>query len=190
VDVYNEHTVSLLSTLSSFIAIALENAKLFEETKKLATTDSLTSILNRRALEEAFQKEVMRAQRYNRPFSAMILDIDNFKLFNDTYGHTFGDEVLKTVASILKKSCRKVDILGRYRGDEFSIILPETPIEGAKKLAERIINNLKNTPILTPQNNKIPLNISIGIASYPFDTLEPEKLLTLADTVMYKAKTS
>lgn len=190
VDVYNEHTVSLLSTLSSFIAIALENAKLFEETKKLATTDPLTGILNRRALEEAFQKEVMRAQRYNRPLSVMILDIDNFKLFNDTYGHTFGDEVLKTVASILKKSCRRVDILGRYGGDEFSIILPETPIEGAKKLAERIINNLKNTPILTPQNNKIPLNISIGIASYPFDTLEPEKLLTLADTAMYKAKTS
>lgn len=189
-DIYTEKTLNLLKTIANYISIAIENALLFEETKKLATIDPLTGILNRRALEEAFNKDVERAKRYNRPLSAIVIDVDDFKLFNDTYGHLFGDQVLKELAKTLRNSCRKTDIVGRYGGDEFCIILPETNLQGATKFAERLLKNIRNLTVVTPDNNKIPIKVSIGVASYPDDTYEPEKLLTLADTTMYKAKTS
>lgn len=187
---YTEKTLNFLKTIANYISVAIENALLFEETKKLATIDPLTGILNRRALEEAFNKDVERTKRYNRPLSVMVMDVDDFKLFNDTYGHLFGDQVLKELAKTLRGSCRKTDIAGRYGGDEFCIILPETNLKGAIKFAERLLKNITDLNIVTPNNNKIPIKVSIGIASYPDDTYEPEKLLTLADTAMYKAKTS
>lgn len=188
-EIYSDKSVSLLTAISHFLSIAIENARLFQETKRLATIDPLTGLLNRRILEESFEKEISRVQRYSHSLSVIIIDVDDFKLFNDTYGHSFGDQVLKEFANLLKKSCRKVDILGRYGGDEFAIILPETSLKGAIKLAERILKNLKIKSIITPQGERIPIKVSIGIASYPEDTSDPEKLLTLADTAMYKAKT-
>lgn len=185
---YNEHSINFLSIISDFIAVAIENIRLFKEMEKLAILDSLTGVLNRRGLEESFQREISRAKRYNRPLSVMILDMDNFKLINDTYGHIFGDQILIEVTNFLKSACRKTDIIGRYGGDEFAIILPETNTEDSNKVAERILKKINNNPIITPNNEKIPLKISIGIASYPEDTLEPDKLLALADTAMYKAK--
>ncbi len=189
-DTYTQKTVNFLKAIANYISIAIENALLFEEIKKLATIDPLTGVLNRRALEESFNKDVERAKRYNRPLSAIVIDVDNFKLFNDTYGHIFGDQVLKELAKTLKNSCRKTDEVGRYGGDEFCIILPETNLEGAIKFVERLLKNIRNLTLTTPNNDKLPIKISIGIASYPNDTNEPEKLLTLADTAMYKAKAS
>ncbi|MCX7846141.1 MAG: diguanylate cyclase, partial [Dictyoglomaceae bacterium] len=188
-EIFSEKSINLLTTVSNFVSIAIENARLFDETKKLATIDPLTGLLNRRALEEIFNKEIMRIQRYKHPISVIVIDVDDFKLFNDTFGHAFGDQVLKEFSNLLKKSCRKVDFVGRYGGDEFAIILPETSREGAEKLAQRIFNNLKEKSITTPTNEKIPIKISLGIASYPMDTEDPEKLFTIADTTMYKAKT-
>jgi len=187
-DIYDEHSIEILSTISDFAAVAIENARLFDETKRLATTDPLTSVLNRRALEEVFQKEVAKAQRYDRPLSIIILDLDDFKLFNDTYGHIFGDQALKEMANTLKSSCRKVDVIGRYGGDEFTIILPETNSSGCIRVAKRLLEHIQNTSLVTPDGNKISVSVSMGIASYPEDTSDPEKLLSLADTAMYRAK--
>lgn len=174
--------------LRSQISSAIEGAILFEEINKLAVTDPLTELPNRRAIEDSFQKEILRSQRYKRPLSVMVLDLDNFKVINDTYGHKFGDEVLRKIGQVLKNSIRKTDIIGRYGGDEFVIILPETNLVNSIKVAKKIIKNIENTQIFTPDGKITYLGISIGIASYPENIKEPEKLLSTADFSMYNAK--
>ena len=187
-DTYDEHTIEILSLLANQLGIAIENARLFEEIKRLATTDSLTGVWNRRYLEESLHKEKERSERFGHPFSLLILDVDNLKFLNDTYGHLFGDEVIKTIARTIKSSCRKIDIIGRYGGDEFAVILPETNKEGAIKVSEKILSNIKSKSLTAPDGKKIPLSASIGIACYPLDAKNGEKLFSLADTAMYKAK--
>ena len=187
-DAYDKHTIELLLAIANQLGIAIENARLFEETKRLATIDSLTGIWNRRYLEKALHKEIERAERFGHPFSLLILDIDNLKLLNDTYGHLFGDEVIRTVACTINSSCRKTDIMGRYGGDEFAVILTETDKKGAIKVSEKFLSKIKNTFLTSPDGAKIPLGVSIGIASYPMDAEDEEKLFSLADTAMYKAK--
>ncbi|PMQ01818.1 MAG: hypothetical protein CBR30_03885 [Dictyoglomus sp. NZ13-RE01] len=179
---------SLYETLRAQISGAIYGSILFEETKRLATIDPLTGVWNRRYLEETIRKETERARRFNHNLSLLVVDVDNLKLFNDTYGHLFGDKVIKKVASILKESCRKIDTVGRYGGDEFAVILPETGLKGAISFSERVLGILKDTFLITPQGTKIPLSISIGIAVYPHDSNDPDKLFSLADTAMYKAK--
>lgn len=174
--------------LRSQISAAIQGAKLFEELNQLAITDPLTKLPNRRYIEAEFQKEIERSKRYSSPLSVMVLDLDNFKIINDTFGHQYGDEVLKKIAENLRKYCRKVDIVGRFGGDEFVIILPETNLEKSIKVADKIIKNLEKMNITLPNGEKVYISVSIGIASYPETTKDPEKLLSLADTAMYNAK--
>lgn len=187
-DAYDEHTVELLKAIANQLGIAIENACLFEETKRLATVDSLTGVRNRRYLEEVLRKEKERAERFAHPFSLLILDIDGLKLLNDTYGHLFGDEVIKTVAHMISSSCRKTDVVGRYGGDEFVVLLPETDKKGAIEVVGKLLSQIENTSLIAPDGAKIPLSVSIGVASYPWDAKEEEKLLSLADAAMYQAK--
>jgi len=174
--------------LRAEISGGIKGALMIEELKKLATTDPLTGLPNRRVLDEIIQREIERSKRYNRPLSVMVIDLDNFKMVNDTFGHSFGDEVLKTVGKVLRESCRKVDTVGRYGGDEFIIILPETNLKNAIKVANKLIRNVDKIEFYSPNNDKIYLSISIGIASYPETTREPEKLINFADLAMYEAK--
>ncbi|MFN3699031.1 MAG: GGDEF domain-containing protein, partial [Dictyoglomus sp.] len=174
--------------LRAQISAAIQGALLFEEINKLVITDPLTGLFNRRYIEEEIQKEIARSQRYERPLSVMVLDLDNFKLVNDTFGHKYGDEILKKIGETLKKSCRKVDVVGRYGGDEFVVILPETNLEKSIRVADKIIKNVEKINIATANNLKLYLSVSIGIASFPEITRNPEKLLNLADLAMYKAK--
>lgn len=185
---YDEHTIELLSVIATQAGIAIENARLFEETKRLATVDPLTGVWNRRYLEEALRKEIARSSRYHHHLSVFVLDIDNLKLLNDTYGHLVGDDVIRTIAHVIQSSCRKIDIVGRYGGDEFAVILPETDSSGAVTVAKRILLNLKKTSLNAPNRTKIPLSVSIGISSYPTDSEDAERLFSLADTAMYRAK--
>lgn len=174
--------------LRSQISAAIQGAKLFEELNQLAITDPLTQLPNRRYVEEELRKEIERSKRYSRPLSVMVLDLDNFKIINDTFGHQYGDEILKKIGENLKKYCRKVDTVGRFGGDEFVIILPETNLEKSIKVANKIIKNLEKMEIRLPNGEKIYISVSIGIASYPETSKDPEKLLSLADLAMYNAK--
>lgn len=185
---FDQNHLHLLSAFAHQAAIAIENARLYGETKHLAATDPLTRLWNRRHIEERLRGEIARASRFHHPLSVLVMDIDNLKLFNDTYGHPAGDEVIRTVADTLLTSCREIDIVGRYGGDEFAVLLPEADPQGSAVVAERILGSLEKVPFQAPGGTKVPINISIGAASYPSDGEEGDRLFSLADTSMYRAK--
>ena len=182
VDGFAPDALRLLSSLSAQIAIAIDNARLYAETKKLSLTDPLTALSNRRSFDIFIDAEIRRAERYRRTFVVMMIDFDNFKNYNDKYGHTAGDAVLQRLSKIMKEVIRDVDFLCRYGGDEFVSILPETDASYALDVAERMrkkIAALKIQPKIT---------LSIGIASFPHDARDKSKLIDLADQACYEAK--
>jgi diguanylate cyclase (GGDEF)-like protein len=185
-ETFQEDDFELLRTVANHVAIALDNAKLYEETKKLSLTDGLTGLYNYRFFNQRLKEEFKRALRYSHPLSLIILDVDNFKKINDTHGHLFGDEVLKKIAQMLRENARETDFIARYGGDEFVIILPETNKESAFKLAERILERLNKSTII--KDTSLELSVSIGVASYPEDAITPEELIKSADKALYNAK--
>lgn len=179
---FAQEDITMLEGLSAQIAIALENSRLFEEAKKMSLTDPLTLLPNRRSFEIFFDSEARRALRYRRTFSLLMIDYDNFKNYNDAYGHIAGDEILRTFSILLKETIRDVDFLGRYGGDEFIAVLPETDRTFALEVADRMrkkIQDQRLDPLIT---------LSIGIASFPSDTDNQEMLIQLADQACYEAK--
>lgn len=162
--------------------VLMDNIQLIEETRNLAITDSLTGVHNRHYFNEVFQQEIERARRYQKTFSLLLLDVDNFKSINDTYGHLQGDKVLTMIAGLISEQVRKTDILARYGGDEFVIILLETDLDDAQKVAQKV-----EAYILAHSYADIPLSISIGIASYK-SACSAEQLLEEADRHLYKNK--
>lgn len=156
-----------------------------EELLKLSITDKLTSLYNREKLDKTLQYEMNRSLRYGVIFSVIIIDIDFFKKVNDEFGHQVGDEVLVESANILRNSIRSVDILGRWGGEEFLIICPQTDLEGAEKLAKNINNAIKNHIFSTYPKT---LTMSLGIASYNKNILKVEEIVSNADKALYKAK--
>jgi diguanylate cyclase (GGDEF)-like protein/putative nucleotidyltransferase with HDIG domain len=185
---FKEASLPLVTSLASQAATAIEKARLYEETKRLAATDLLTGLWNRGHIAEHLRTEVARAGRFGRELSVLVLDIDNLKAFNEAYGHPAGDEVIRTVAQVLLSSSRDIDPVGRYGGDEFAIVLPETGPEGAAVVAGRIMDTLEETPFRASDGRSVPISISIGSASYPSDTDEVDRLFSLADTALYRAK--
>lgn len=167
-----------------------EKKELIRNLNLLSTTDGLTGLLNRRALNDILRHEIDRASRYNTDLSLIICDIDMFKAINDSYGHTAGDRALQLVAETLKSALRKADIPGRYGGDEFMVILPETPLSGAQSLAEKIRFAVFERALALPGNNGVRLSLSLGVSSRcsPLDDLDT--LVALADTALYSAKQS
>lgn len=159
--------------------LALKNAQL----KQLAAHDKQTGLYNRRRLDELLAKEIDRAQRYTRPLSVIILDIDKFKTINDTLGHLTGDIVLQETADLLKSSVRSSDLVGRWGGDEFIIICPETALDKGVLLAERIRSNYKKHEFKEAGS----LSVSLGVASYR-DGNDEEDILSHADVALYEAK--
>ena len=134
----------LARTMANEAAMALENARLYEEARKLADRDPLTGFYNHRFLHERLGEEVVRTQRARRPLSVLMLDLDDFKLVNDTFGHLFGDRVLTWTAELIRSTLRASDIPARYGGDEFAIILPETDGDEARRAAERILEAFRD----------------------------------------------
>jgi diguanylate cyclase (GGDEF)-like protein len=176
-----------LELLATNVAIAIENARLFDEVQKLAITDPLTQLYNRRKFEESATKEFERSLRYNRPLCAIMIDLDQFKIVNDTYGHLAGDQALASLANLCKKNIRNIDILARYGGEEFIILLPETSLSEALKTAERLRLDCENTPIGSTQG-QISITISLGLAGLNKTCKTLEELIDRADQALYASK--
>lgn len=187
-ELFTDDAIDFLETLLQQSISAIKKAYLFEKTQYLSVTDSLTQLNNRHQLYLLGKREIERAQRYNLPFSALMIDVDHFKKINDNYGHATGDQTLQELAQQLRNSTREVDILGRYGGEEFAILLPNTEIMAALDLAERLRKRVSKEITLPRLNNQHPLTISIGVASLSEDTPTLDALLDTADTALYEAK--
>lgn len=156
----------------------------FRQTERLAMIDGLTGVFNRRYMDIVLKKEFNRCERYGKDLSVCILDIDNFKIINDTKGHLFGDEVLKELSNVLKTTVREEDIVCRYGGEEFLLVLPETDAPGARILANRIRLDMKNSPFFMEHK----VTFSAGTATYPGSAFDIDTLIKAADRAMYQAK--
>lgn len=188
-DAYTLEEQSLLELLAAHAAVALDNARLFREVQRLAITDPLTGPYNRRGLFEMGQREIERYRRFGRPLSIIILDIDHFKEINDSFGHAIGDQVLRGLAYCIRQHIREVDSLGRYGGEEFVILLPETPREAAAQAAERLRLQIASSPIQTT-NGVLTITVSLGVAQFNEKTADLDALIDRADAAMYAAKQS
>lgn len=186
---FKPREISLLSLLSTIAAMAIDKTRMLESTRLLAITDELTRLYNHRYFLQQLTNEINRAKRYNRPLSLIMLDIDHFKDYNDTYGHLMGNEVLKNLAGMIKEFSREVDVPARYGGEEFTIIMPETNRRRGRILAERLLNTIADHPF--KHREKQPggrLTISIGLATYPDNAATPFALIEATDKALYEAK--
>ncbi|MFH1094452.1 MAG: diguanylate cyclase [Candidatus Omnitrophota bacterium] len=180
--------------LKLVIMHALERKKLQEEVKEkniyqeMAITDSLTGIYNRRYFDELLLREEARARRYPQKFSLLMMDIDDFKKFNDTYGHPSGDNILKSIGQILLRRIRNTDFVARYGGEEFSIIAPHTDKKNASVFAARIMDFVAKEEFILDDSTKARITISIGVANFNDDAQTKEELIKKADNALYQAK--
>ena len=180
--------LAILAFISAFIVKYLIKSRDFEQQYKLATTDGLTELYNHRYFQEQMLMMVENAKRYDREFSLIILDIDFFKKFNDTFGHQAGDAVLRQVAHTLKKNVRATDIVCRYGGEEMSIILPNTPKDEASSTAQKICERVANNKYKLSNDKEGHVTISLGVATYPHDGSTPSEIIEAADKRLYSAK--
>lgn len=179
----------LLLTISYQATVAIENAKLYGEIQQLAITDGLTGLINYREFHRRLTETIEGSKRHHYSISLLMIDIDHFKIFNDTYGHQMGDQVLKIIADILKTQIRVVDVCARYGGEEFVMILRQTDNPQASSLSERIRSTIFAYPF-KHDGIKTQLSVSIGIASFPKDADNAEDLIKKADAALYLAKES
>ncbi len=180
--------IALARTMAHEAAMALDNARAYEAVRDLADRDPLTGFFNHRYLHERLAEEVVRAIRTRRPVSVLMLDLDDFKLVNDTFGHVYGDRVLVYVAETLRAALRASDVAARYGGDEFAVILPETSAADAATVAERILAAFRADPFSADGRTPIPVGSSIGIATHPGDGRTATDLFAAADAGLYAAK--
>jgi diguanylate cyclase (GGDEF)-like protein len=169
-------------------AMALENARLYEEARSLADRDPLTGFYNHRYLHERFGEEVVRAQRTGQPLSVLMLDLDDFKLVNDTFGHLFGDRVLAWTAELIRSTLRASDIPARYGGDEFAILLPDTGPDAANHAAERIRAAFAAAGFADGARSPVPVAVAVGAATFPEEGRSATELIAVADRRLYAHK--
>jgi len=180
---------AILNLVSNELTMILDNARLYEGAKRMAITDGLTKIYNHRFFQELFEKEFKRATRYRTTFSFIMLDIDLFKRLNDTYGHLYGDEILKEMANLIRGCLRSMDILARYGGEEFAILLPETDLEDAMFTADRIRMAVENHDFPQSNGKAVKVTVSQGVTSYPSPGIEKRSdIVAKADAALYEAK--
>jgi diguanylate cyclase (GGDEF)-like protein/putative nucleotidyltransferase with HDIG domain len=181
---FSEEEVLLLRTLADLIAGALHNALSFQKAQEQAITDGLTGVKTHRFFMEALSAEWKRSTRAGRAFALVLMDLDRFKFVNDFYGHLEGDLVLQRVGQILETNCRRSDVVARYGGDEFVMLMPETNMEHARQLATKLRGWVSADPLLREKN----ISASFGIACYPLHGATPQELIQVADASMYLSK--
>jgi diguanylate cyclase (GGDEF)-like protein len=181
---YSQRHVMLLEQLAAQIAMPVENARLYAKAEEKARIDELTGLLNRRSLDEMINSEIGRHSRYGGTFSLAIIDLDSFKVFNDSYGHLAGDKLLKQVGHIIKGAVRGSDQAFRYGGDEFAILLPQATIDAANQVAERVREKIA----IKVEAGDVQITASIGLASWPADGIGQNEIIAAADVALYRAK--
>jgi diguanylate cyclase (GGDEF)-like protein len=177
--------ILMLTASALSLALVMRSQKLLQ----LATSDALTGLFNRGYVDDRFVLELSRARRYDKRLTIAVIDADRFKSLNDTHGHPAGDLVLRKIGEILRDSFRQSDTVGRYGGEEFVVILPETDLEAGARKLETLRELVANTPIaLNPRGEKVQITISAGLASFPSDGEDAAELFALADDRMFQAK--
>jgi len=169
-------------------ALALENALLLQRAEALSVTDDLTRLYNSRYLNLSLRRETKRAIRSGRPLSLLFIDLDGFKAVNDTYGHLHGSRALVEAAAVIRGSARETDVVARFGGDEFAVVLPETVREGALAVAERIRDRIAEHRFLSGELLDVRLTASVGVATLPDAARSAEELVQAADRAMYRVK--
>ncbi len=187
-DGFDPRDLKLLEALSDFAAIALENARHVKRIHELTIKDDCTSLYNARHMGFILDTEIYRSQRYNYEFSLVFIDIDHFKMVNDTHGHLVGSRLLAEMGDAMKTNCRLIDFAFRYGGDEFVILLPQTSKENAILVARRLHKLIRESVWLAKEGLNIRVTPSVGVAAYPADSKTKEGLLHLADEAMYLVK--
>ncbi len=185
-DSFNRDNIALIDLFSQLVGASIGNVKLFEKTQRQATTDGLTGLVNHKTFYEILEKELWRSRRYGGQISLTMVDIDNLKKINDTYGHRAGDKVIREISRRIKECIRQIDTAARYGGDEFAVILPNTSLVDAIVAAERMVDVVAHSPT-TWKKEQIPLSISVGLGQYDSDT-NPEDITSRSDQALYTAK--
>lgn len=189
-DGFGEREIRLFNAVAEHVGIAVENAIAFQHSQELMSRDELTNLYNRRYFFERFEREIYRAERYERSLSLIMIDIDHFKIMNDSFGHLRGDQALRRMSRILETNLRKADVLARYGGEEFLLMLPETGKKAAAVVGEKLRQAVESTDFNqdAPGLEPARLTVTVGVASYPEDSKEPLELLDLADKALYFGK--
>ena len=185
---FSDYELDYFTTMANHAGTVLENARLVERLRLYADVDQLTGVANHRYLQERLAQEVARAGRTRRPLSVLMIDLDGFKAVNDQHGHADGDRVLRDVAASLRLAVRANDIVARYGGDEFVVLMPDTPEDRAKLVAERVVAAVRDRGHQMSDGSEVSLGASVGLAVHPHDASSPAGLLRAADAAMYAAK--
>jgi two-component system, cell cycle response regulator len=178
----------ILELIAGQVAVKLDLSNAHEQIREMAMVDGMTGLKNHRTFQQAFDTMLVRATRRIDPLCLILMDIDHFKQLNDTYGHPFGDEVLKRVAEILGTAARKVDLAARYGGEEFALLLEDSDGDGGQQIAERVRSEIEQLKIPNATHGDVSVTISMGLSSYPADGAEKDELITHADQALYLAK--
>lgn len=185
-DRFDSEDIALIELFSQLVGASIGNIKLFEKIQHQATTDGLTGLANHKTFYEILEKELWRSRRYGGQISLIMIDVDNLKKINDTYGHRAGDKVIREISRKIKECIRQIDTAARYGGDEFAVILPNTSLADATIVAERMVDAVAHSPAIW-KKDQIPLSISVGLGQYDADT-NPEDITSGSDKALYTAK--
>jgi diguanylate cyclase (GGDEF)-like protein len=185
---YDDSSVRLLTAIAEQLAVAVQNAQLYDQAESRADRDPLTGVYHHRYLKTRLEEELRRSRSNGEPVAVVMMDLDNFKNVNDTYGHLVGDDALKMVTSVVQSAVRSSDVVGRYGGDEFMVILPETTREKTENIIDRVTAELEERDLRLADGAAIPVKCSIGYALFPTDAESPADLIAKADAALYQSK--